>query len=212
MQEEIINTLTEVFQSFPKSIHGTDAILEMKNTNYSNWRQTEWQGWYIQYLFEKHLDKSKVLIPGKKCFNTVFDADFNGNQIDIKTHTIGSNDLILNDKRAINQIIIDKKIYIACVSGYSKIDSDNSFKEWFNSLKGGLSKYQIKNQVENKKSKQLKIHFTLDSLSIYSIDNTNVSSLSSFQDGMKNSNDIIRNSKFKLNVKKFPSLHKVEKV
>ena len=59
--KEISNELKKI----PKTWDGRKAILEMKVSEYNQWKQMEWIGFYFQFLCEMHLNKI-MEIPGPK--------------------------------------------------------------------------------------------------------------------------------------------------
>lgn len=55
-----------VFQSFNEEfpfcqwISGLNAYPEMKDANWSKWQETEWPGWYLEFLFANYLKDNKI--------------------------------------------------------------------------------------------------------------------------------------------------------
>ena len=93
--------------NIPKVWDGRISILEMKETDYPQWKQMEWIGFYFQYLCEKHLNHY-MEIPGKKYGNVNFDA-FKDVPWDFKAHAMNTSthQLIVNDSEAIANGIKD---------------------------------------------------------------------------------------------------------
>ena len=58
----VIDFLDDFNKRFPfeKNILAKDAITEMYKHHYPEWRQTEWAGWYLEYLLSSYLDKNKL--------------------------------------------------------------------------------------------------------------------------------------------------------
>lgn len=159
---------------------GKKSIKEMQDNSYSKWRETEWQGFYFEYLMqrslmEKHEDMQQVLdIPGPKYGNTVFDSFYNI-PWDFKVHSDNSNTLITNDLEAIQKAIDDYgKVGFIIISGTPKYEENTEFSDWRNELKGGLSKNQIENLNKNKKHRKLKTEFKPERITIVTIDKESI--------------------------------------
>lgn len=60
--DDLIATFTKFNLNFPfmKWIKGIDAISEMWEHKWPDWRQTEWPGWFLEYKFSSFLDAHKV--------------------------------------------------------------------------------------------------------------------------------------------------------
>lgn len=60
------NCLLEFFKKFNKIfpfgkwITAETAISEMKNANWSKWKETEWPGWYLEFLFNEFITGEKI--------------------------------------------------------------------------------------------------------------------------------------------------------
>ncbi len=58
--------LLEVFKKFNKKfpfgswISAETAISEMKRAGWSKWKETEWAGWYLEFLFNKFLEEERI--------------------------------------------------------------------------------------------------------------------------------------------------------
>lgn len=50
-----VEQMRQAVRSFPAHWDGRTAILEMREAGSKHWRQTEWMGWYHEFLCEKHL-------------------------------------------------------------------------------------------------------------------------------------------------------------
>ena len=108
---EHTNNLFELFEqfnygfTFGQWLKAIDAIKEMRNNNWRNWRQTEWAGWFLEYRFDKFTTDKKVTdkmryISQKKEGELDFDirfeeADFYG---DLKASDINKNEAPGNDQ------------------------------------------------------------------------------------------------------------------
>ena len=89
-----------------------ECIVEMKKADYKNWKQTEWVGFYLEFLTER------TNLPGVAQFklfvgNTSFNGCAGKNVIDYKTSSL-EEDIILNDQEAVNRVVkkLKKKEFI----------------------------------------------------------------------------------------------------
>lgn len=56
---ERFKEFNQTFQ-FSNWIHGSSAIREMQQGNWSKWRETEWPGWYLEFKFSTFLSNHEV--------------------------------------------------------------------------------------------------------------------------------------------------------
>ena len=166
LNQKIVDTtesLRLASRNIPKKWGGKKAILEMKEGGSRHWRQTEWQGWYFQYLCES-LFKGILDMPGKKYGKTEFDA-FSEITWDFKSHASNSttHDIICNDTEAILKTIDDYGYYglILAVGEAKYNDKDGTFRTWHQDLKGGKSTYTLDREKRGKKPKTRKTEFVL---------------------------------------------------
>ena len=159
---------------------GKKSIKEMRDNSYSKWRETEWQGFYFEYLMQKslmdkHEDMQQVLeIPGPRYGNTVFDSFYNI-PWDFKVHSDRSGSVITNDLEAIEKAIDDYgRVGFIIISGTPTYETETEFSDWRNELKGGLSKNQIDNISKNKKHRKLKTEFKPEKITVITIDNETI--------------------------------------
>lgn len=191
---------------------GKDCIKEMKKNDYSKWKETEWQGFYFEYLMEKLFsyndfakleETKKVLeIPGPKYGKTTFDSFYNI-PWDFKVHSNRTKKVPANDLEAIRKGIKEYgKVGFIIICGDAEIEMYNEFSEWRNSFKGGLSRYQLKNLALEKRHRKLKASFKPKELLAIVIDENNIYFHGEFQKDMVNSNDNFRNNKLEINLDK----------
>lgn len=187
---------------------GKESIVEMKEKGYGKWRETEWQGFFFEYLMEKRLlDESvemrQVLeIPGPRYGRTTFDSFYNI-PWDFKVHSDSGNSVITNDLEAINLAIKDYgKVGFIIISGTSEYEKDHEFSDWRNELKGGLSKNQLDNIKKKKKHRKLKSEFKPERLTVVIVDKDSIKK-HSVVGGFHNPNDNVRRDKLSLNFRKF---------
>ncbi len=200
------NKIVDVLRSLPKIWNGKKSILEMKHAHYNQWRQTEWMGFYFQFLCEEHLKIKNVLeIPGPKYDNVKIDAlgrfpwDFKAHAINTSAHQI-----IVNDKKAIAKAIKDyKKVGVVLALGEVEYnDAKRNFQKWHEKLKGGLSKYSKERIKRGAWSRLRKVEFNLKQICFISIDNKTLKSAGLFQKDFRNANGSLRNEKILIDLEK----------
>lgn len=122
----------------PLRMDGKECVQEMRDVEDSNWRQTEWQGFYFQMKMESAL--TNAIGGGRAKFaNTEF--DYARNYIwDLKMHSSqdkkgkASNGLILNDTRAIDEAISQKGLGFIILSAIPQYDLE--FTRWHKKFRG----------------------------------------------------------------------------
>lgn len=184
---------------------GKKSITEMKENSFSKWKETEWQGFFFEFLmekrlFDKHDDMKQVLeIPGPKYGKTVFDSFYNI-PWDFKVHSDNSSSVITNDLEAI-QLAIEEygKVGFIIISGTSIYESDREFSDWRNELKGGLSKNQLDNMKKKKPHRKLKTEFKPEKITVVVIDKDSIKK-HSVVGGFHNPNGNVRRDKLSLNM------------
>ena len=191
-------------KDIPKIWDGREAILEMKESGYLQWRQMEWIGFYFQYLCEKHLN-NYMKIPGTKYGNVHFDA-FKDIPWDFKTHAMNtsSNQIIVNDSVAISNGIKDYGA-VGLILALGKVvynDESRAFQKWHEELKGGLSEYYLERIKRGAWSRLRKISFDLQQISFIKITDETLVKCGSFQADFRNSNGAPRREKVLLDLEK----------
>lgn len=186
---------------------GKKSIDEMKCNSYSKWKETEWQGFFFEYLMQRsimdeHEDMQQVLeIPGPKYGNTTFDSFYNI-PWDFKVHSDNSNRVITNDLDAIEKAIKEYgKVGFIIISGEACYEKDHEFSDWRNELKGCLSKNQLDNISKNKKHRRLKTKFKPERITVLTIDENTIRK-HSIVGGFHNPNGNVRRDKLSLDLDK----------
>lgn len=102
---------------FDEWIKGDKAILEMKNNNFSQWKQVEWQGFFLEYLYECFIKNEKcenemAYIRDKEKDALDFDLFFKKQNFygDLKASDIGKNQAPGNKKES----------FCKCINMYDK--------------------------------------------------------------------------------------------
>jgi len=198
--KEISNDLKKI----PKEWDGREAILEMKNSEYNQWKQMEWIGFYFQFICEKYLDKI-MEIPGPKYGNTEFDG-FKGIPWDFKSHAINtsSHQIIVNDSEAIAKAINEFGAVgvILALGEVEYNDDERTFQKWHEELKGGLSKYSEERIRRGAWSRLRKVELNLKQISFIRIDDDVLVKSGSFQRNFRNADGSPRREKVLLNLEK----------
>lgn len=210
LNQKIVDTaeaLRLASRNIPKIWDGRKAILEMKEGGSKNWRQTEWQGWYFQYLCES-LFEGILDMPGKKYGNAEFDA-FSGITWDFKSHasTSKNRNIICNDTEATLTTIADYGYYgiILAVGEAEYNDEDGTFRRWHQDLSGKKSKYVLEQEKKDGKSRIRKIKFVLSEIRFLCFDFEALRQCGvSFQEGFRNANGSPRRVKVAINTRKVP--------
>ena len=205
--EEVISLFDQLLKVLPRYVDGKKAILEMRDSGSTNWRQMEWIGFWFEFFLEKNLIPILGGARGPTFGTTQF--DFKKKFVwDLKAHPSGSKNLILNDQIAIkNCIESEHGLGFIIISGVAKYDGNGEFKNWHDNLKGGTSTYEKERVARGASSRRRKISFEpkkLHALWFNNIGEINSAVkdgwLKSFQTDMKNSNGKPRPAKFQFNL------------
>lgn len=210
--EEAFEILAAINDFIPKIVDGKDAILQMKEEGSSNWRQMEWIGFWFEHFVKTKIIPKTGGASGPTYGKTTF--DYQRDYVwDLKVHPKGSGDLILNDREAIDNCIKEKSgLGFFIVEGQAKYDESEKFKKWHDALKGGTSKYEKDRVARKAPSRVRKISFIPQEITaIWFSNSTDISEglsdkwLSSFQEGMRNSNGKMRRAKYKIAPNSLPN-------
>jgi hypothetical protein len=201
----IVKTVKEIgnrFASIPVEWDGKKAVLEMKQYDYPHWRQMEWIGFYFQFLCEKILSGLFVFqqpIYGKVSFDGLYKIPF-----DFKAHAINtsSHQIIVNDSEAIS-LAIKEYGSVGVIVALGEViynDTDRSFQQWHEELKGGLSEYTKNRIARGAWSRLRKQQFSLAQISIIEITDKTLVKCGSFQEDFRNSDGSPRRKKVLLDL------------
>lgn len=207
---DTVEKLQNASRNMPKVWDGKSAILEMRDAGSKHWRQTEWIGFYFEFLCEIHFD-CIIDMPGKKYGNTEFDA-FYEISWDFKAHAINAKsakyEVIANDMEAMNNTLSDYGHYgMILANGEAKYnDEEGTFKKWHDQLKGEMTQYQKERIRRGAKSKLRKTEFVLSEIRFICFDMEMLNQCSkSFQKGFRNADGSPRKEKVKVDIRKIPS-------
>jgi len=140
LEQELQAISKIVMASTPKIMNGKEAVMEMREAEYSQWKQTEWQGFFFEFKVRPELINSLgggPLVIG----NTEF--DYSLSRIwDMKTHssTKGNKDYLntdclLNDCQSINLVTEQYGFGLIIVTGRSEYDME--FTKWHKKFRSG---------------------------------------------------------------------------
>ena len=176
-----------------KEWNAKDCILEMKEAGYKNWKQTEWIGFYLEFLTEK------TSLPGIAQFklfvgNTSFNGCAGKNVMDYKTSSSNKN-IILNDKSAVDQVVKKyKELAYVIIEGKIEKERDKELDEWRKAITG-RSKYVINGEKKGRRHRKLKTKFFPKKALYISVTGKNIKQLKTFSQG-KNSDGKPRKPKY----------------
>ena len=201
---QISKQIGEQIRNIPKIWDGKKAIVEMKESGYSHWKQMEWIGFYFQFLCEKYLS-SVMDIPGPKYGRVEFDA-FKNIPWDFKAHAMNtsSHKIIVNDSEATANGIKDYGAVglILAIGNVLYNDENRTFQKWHEKLKGGKSKYETERIKRGAWSRLRKVSFDLQQISFIKITDSTLVNCGSFQKDFRNSDGNPRRSKILLDLEK----------
>ena len=205
----IINDAASILsENIPHTWEGQDAIMYMKRNGCTNWRQMEWPGWYFQFMCERLLPTVGFQIPGPGYGNVEFDGlreipwDFKAHADQGGTQEIVPGNGYEEVIQAINQY---GKVGFIVARGKADYDTSGDFKRWHDEQKGETSQYELERITRGAPSRQRKVQFHWNSLNYVIIDRVSINYCGHFQQGMRNSNGVPRNSKISINLNS-PSL------
>jgi hypothetical protein len=138
LQEEI-NALTKVLvEKTPRIMDGRSAVIEMKEAEYSKWRETEWQGFYFEFKVIPELINTLGGGP-RRIGRTEFDYGLKRTW-DMKVHSTVSRgasryECQLNDATSIDRAVKETGFGIIILNGIPQPDLE--FTKWHKEFRGG---------------------------------------------------------------------------
>jgi hypothetical protein len=199
-QDELLEIAPVARRSSPKFMDGETCVREMKEMGHSQWRQAEWQGFYVEMKVRNAL-VSKLGGGPAKVGSTSF--DYVRNHVwDIKVHSIhqrtGARNpgCQLNDKDSFRTAAKESGVGLIILSGESIRDS--KFAEWHRQYRGQPAKEGGRPLVSRFASESLDFFFFKDEDEIRRAETTNV--LKHFAQGRQQSGEP-RNPKFVLDTR-----------
>lgn len=207
IEDKVIDYVMKFWSSLYDEYYGIESIQEMIDNNFENAYQSEWFGFYFEYLFQKFLSKNKtdvIKIYGDKQKGGI-DLDLKINNADnyyadLKTHS-NEYDILGNDYETVRSVVdTDGTILYISVSyspEYDKEYGGEVTKFW----NAELNKRDNKNKKIDSYLNKMKYSVKLDSLEVLKINKDNFKYLDIFNQG-KNSDGNSRKTKIKINKKK----------
>ena len=192
--KELLISLIGYIPRLKEDWYAQECIIEMRDAGYHNWKQTEWIGFYLEYLTES------INIPGVanlKLFvgNTTFNGCAGKNVIDYKTSSKPEADIILNDQEAMSRVVNRyKELGYIIIKGETLKEENNELDLWRQSL-SGKSKYVIAGEQMGRRHRKLKTVFAPQNLLYVAITSKNIKQLKVFNQG-RNSDGNPRNPKY----------------
>lgn len=204
MEKEDIERVVNILNEMPKKWDGRKAILEMKKSDFNQWKQMEWIGFYFEFLCQKYL-KEIMEFHKIKYGNTSFDG-FYKIPFDFKAHAINteSHQVIINDTEATIKAI-EEYGYVVVIMTLGEVkynDVKRTFQKWHEKLKGGKSNYELERIKRGALSRLRKCEFDLKEIMLIKIDKSTLEKCGSFQENFRNADGSPRRSKVLLDLEK----------
>lgn len=171
-----------------------DCINEMVSSNFRNQKQTEWPGWYTEFLAEKFFKNDKeVKFPETKKIGTWLPDGFYKTPIELKFHNGDKREIPGNDYEGMLQAITEyQSVLLFVVNGEVELESDKLEISLFHSnLFGKTQKHATDFSDSHRK---LKKSIKLTEVGYANIDLDTFKKLKEFSQG-KNSNGKSRKKK-----------------
>lgn len=137
--EDEIDQISKILKiTTPKKMEGKKAVIEMKDAEFTKWRETEWQGFYFEFKVLPELI-NKIGGGPKRIERTIFDYVLQTTW-DLKVHSISENGnsrngCQLNDARSIDKAVIESGFGLIVLNGIPILDQD--FSIWHKQFRGG---------------------------------------------------------------------------
>jgi len=139
-EQELENISKVIATKTPKHMDGFTAINQMKSSEFNQWRATEWQGFYFEFLIAPEL--INVLGGGpKKIGSTTFDYalrytwDFKVHSALTKNGTKSNSQCQLNDAKSMDQAVLQGGIGLIILTGAPTYDLN--FTRWHKKFRSG---------------------------------------------------------------------------
>lgn len=221
---DILNNFTEELveslfynnsNGFPKVVDGKNTLNKMKlieeNTETkTNWKQTEWAGFYIENVFKELNNDNNFQYPNPIIINnTQFDGeyfDINNNTtyiFDIKTHDINSSEniIMMNDKKAVDMVLEEhNNMFVVIVNIDAQKDEDGSFRKYSDELKRSVG-HKTHSLPDSKNKRKMKKSFITQDIQILLINNDNKNEILKQTAQGRNSNGKERPDKYNILIK-----------
>lgn len=179
---------------------GRASVEEMVRAGFRHARQTEWPGWYFEFLAIEELIEE---FSGGPVRIGAVEFDYHRHYPwDLKTHSAGRDDVPLNDRRAVDEAVrIFGGLGVIILHGQAEHDGEHEFWTWHSELRKGRA-LTPDEQRRAPGSRQLKTSFTPTHLEALWIDEAALDSpaLAPFNQG-RQSDGSPRRGKYRLDLR-----------
>lgn len=205
---EIIKSFNQYIEK--RWIYAIEVIEAMRLNNFSNWAQAEWQGWYLEYKFDKFLKDSNIksveYIGNRRENNAIFDLFFLKQNFysDLKASSSNYNESLGNDQSELLDSLEEFGKFWYIIYEHETIldknsNSNYSATKFMNELKLRHGKWpKSKPYDEESYSSKMKYAVRFSSMFVLEINPSNYKHiLTEFKQGHQSTGED-RNSKFKI--------------
>ena len=162
LEEELKRISEVVMEKTPRLMDGVEAIHEMKEAEFSQWRATEWQGFYFEFKVRPELITRLGGGP-KKIGSTSFDYALNRTW-DMKVHSTSTIhgkrselNCALNDAESMRIAVAQGGVGLMILSGEPTYDWD--FTRWHKKFRSGSDEEPKKALKKSFKSERMDFFF-----------------------------------------------------
>ena len=162
LEEELKRISEVVMEKTPRLMNGVEAIHEMKEAEFSQWRATEWQGFYFEFKVRPELITRLGGGP-KKIGSTSFDYALNRTW-DMKVHSTSTRhgkkselNCALNDAESMRIAVAQGGVGLMILSGEPTYDWD--FTRWHKKFRSGSDEEPKKALKKSFKSERMDFFF-----------------------------------------------------
>ena len=162
LEEELKRISEVVMEKTPRLMDGVEAIHEMKEAEFSQWRATEWQGFYFEFKVRPELITRLGGGP-KKIGSTSFDYALNRTW-DMKVHSTSTRhgkrselNCALNDAESMRIAVAQGGVGLMILSGEQTYDCD--FTRWHKKFRSGSDEEPKKALKKSFKSERMDFFF-----------------------------------------------------
>lgn len=196
-------------------IDGREALIEMKEAGFPGWGEVEWAGYYLKFLLQKtcsdqlsgmvkplDLEHKRHFIKGQ----FVWDARLSSDEMSaVALGAVNEYADIIEANGGIGVLVADAAVIK---------DDSGDFKRFQSEMKGEVSDYEIRAEVEGKPPQPRKEAFMIRKVYAYFFTLADLKegvknrwAKDNFQRTMKNSNDQPRGGKYMIKIDSVPRKH-----
>lgn len=178
----------------------------MREANFPGWGEVEWAGYYLKFLLQKtcsdqlaglvepfDLIHKRHFVKGQYVWDIRFSAD---DKNEVPLGAVDEYAGIMEANNGIGVLVADSAVFK---------DESGSFRRFQEEMKGEISDYEIKAEVEGKNPQPRKEAFMIHKVYAYFFTYADLEegvrnrwAKDSFQQAMKNSNDLPRGGKYSI--------------